>query len=87
MKLSLYRRNFETNVPYVIVFNERSINIVVIESIFEYVYDYIFNRNNYGSRLRGDSPLDLLDLVNHYEFEDVDQLKHLIRYHNPELFL
>lgn len=85
MKLSLYRRNFETNVPYVIVFNERSINIVVIESIFEYV-PFMLSKSNYGRRLHADI-LRFLDLVNHYEFEDVDQLKHLIRYHNPELFL
>jgi hypothetical protein len=86
MKLSLYRRNFETNIPYVIIFNERSINIVVIESIFTYVSDFILHKSNYGHKLRAYS-LRLLELVNHYEFEDVDQLEQIIRYHNPELFL
>ena len=86
MKLSLYRRNFESNIPYVIVFNERLINIVVMESIFACVSDFILNKDNYGTNLRADT-LRFLDLVNHYEFEDVDQLNQLIRYHNPELFL
>jgi hypothetical protein len=86
MKLSLYRRNFESNIPYVIIFNERLINIVVMESIFACVSDFILHKSSYGTKLRTDS-LRFLDLVNHYEFEDVDQLKHLIRYHNPELFL
>jgi hypothetical protein len=86
MKLSLYRRKYESNVPYAIVFNDRLINSVNANLIHKHITNSLMLRGSYGTVMSSDS-LAWLDLIDHYEFDYVDQLDQLLRNRNPELFL
>ena len=86
MKLSLYRRKFESNVPYAIVFNDRLINSVNANLIYKHIVNFLTLKGAYGTIMSSDS-YSWLELINHYEFDYVDQLDPLLRDRNPELFL
>jgi hypothetical protein len=88
MKLSLYRRNFESNVPYAFVFNNRLFNCVNINIVVKHVTTSIHGGGGYGTIMSSNSDsLYLLELIDHYDFDDVNQLDQLLRDRNPELFL
>ena len=86
MKLSLYRRPYESNIPYVIIFNNRLINSVNANSIHKHIVNSLTLKGPYGTIMSSDS-YSYLDLIDHYEFDNVNQLDQLLRDRNPELFL
>lgn len=87
MKLSLYYRPYESNIPYAIIFNDRLTNCVDIGIVAAHVANAL-RVNGYGTKVSFDSiPLSFLKLVDHYEFDEVHQLEPLLRNRNPELFI
>jgi hypothetical protein len=86
MKLSLYRRKYESNVPYAIIFNDRLINSVNANLIYKHITNSLMLRGSYGTVISSDAYY-WLDLIDHYEFDYVNQLDQLLRDRNPELFL
>jgi|688.fasta_scaffold690343_3 hypothetical protein len=86
MKLSLYRRTFESNVPYAIIFNDRLINSVSTDLITKHIFHSLISKGAYGTIINHDM-LSWLELIDHYEFDNVNQLDQLLRDRNPELFL
>jgi hypothetical protein len=86
MKLSLYRRLYKSNTPYVIVFNNRLINSVNANSIHKHITNSLTLKGVYGTKVSSDSLL-LLELIDHYEFDNVNQLDQLLRDRNPEVFI
>lgn len=86
MKLSLYRRSYVSIIPYAIIFNGRLINSANANSIHKHIANSLALKGTYGIAINSNA-YSYLELIDHYEFDSINQLDQLLRDRNPELFL